>query len=185
MNDEIQYRCAGFIQAEIERYAEELEAELPSRPREPTDDENETGNETTGEVTVEKEKKGRKGKGKSDTGTSIPMDGTKPRSTGFRSYFNKYPPVIRSKSHLEREYIFTSTIAAFLRVLRAGIIQPQHGVVLLTHYGRLGPAFDLSTKLMVDILREEGMVRENGQLVVDVIIRALREVRLFFAIHMT
>ena len=59
MNDEIQYRCAGFIQAEIERYAEELEAELPSRPREPTDDENETGNETTGEVAAEKEKKGR------------------------------------------------------------------------------------------------------------------------------
>lgn len=29
LNDEVQYRCAGFIQAEIERYAEELEEASP------------------------------------------------------------------------------------------------------------------------------------------------------------
>ena len=31
MGDELQYRCAGFVQAEIERYAEELEEAKPHR----------------------------------------------------------------------------------------------------------------------------------------------------------
>ena len=29
MSDEMQYRCAGFVQAEIERYASELEGDRP------------------------------------------------------------------------------------------------------------------------------------------------------------
>ena len=33
MTDEIQYRCAGFVQAEVERYAEELELENPEAGR--------------------------------------------------------------------------------------------------------------------------------------------------------
>ena len=31
MSDEMQYRCAGFVQAEIERYADELESEKPPK----------------------------------------------------------------------------------------------------------------------------------------------------------
>lgn len=30
MGDEVQYRCAGFIQAEIERYSSELEGDKPA-----------------------------------------------------------------------------------------------------------------------------------------------------------
>ena len=31
MSDEMQYRCAGFVQAEIERFADELEGDRPER----------------------------------------------------------------------------------------------------------------------------------------------------------
>ena len=67
-------------------------------------------------------------------------------------------------------------MATFLRALRAGIVHTRHGAILLAHYGRLGPAFDLTAKLMVDVLREEGMYKDNGKLVEDVIVEALKNV---------
>jgi cohesin complex subunit SA-1/2 len=68
------------------------------------------------------------------------------------------------------------TISTFLRAIRAGAVHVRHSAVLLAHYGRLGPAFDLCTKVIIDSLREEGMYRENGDLVVDVVTQALKEV---------
>jgi cohesin complex subunit SA-1/2 len=67
------------------------------------------------------------------------------------------------------------TISTFLRAIRAGAVHVRHSAVLLAHYGRLGPAFDLCTKVIIDSLREEGMYRENGDLVVDVVTQALKE----------
>ena len=81
------------------------------------------------------------------------------------------------RSQLEKEYIFIGVIATFLRAIRAGVINFRHSAIMLAHYGRLGPAFDLCARVIVDILREEGMYKENGDAVVDVICQALREVR--------
>ncbi|KAH8112371.1 hypothetical protein DFH11DRAFT_1607236 [Phellopilus nigrolimitatus] len=148
MSDEVQYRCAGFVQAEIERYAEELEGDRPQH--------SDSGSDSAPE-TAEKKKSHtarRKGK-KADNGIEVKE--------------------IKSKPQLEQEYIFNATTTTFLRALRAGVIHVRHGAILLAHYGRLGPSFDLSSKLMVDILREEGMYKENGVLVVEVIVEALKE----------
>lgn len=82
----------------------------------------------------------------------------------------------RSRHELEQEYIFSASMATFLRALRAGVIHIRHGSVLLAHYGRLGPAFDLTSKLMVDILREEGMYKDNGKLVEEVVVESLKNV---------
>lgn len=70
-------------------------------------------------------------------------------------------------------------IATFLRAIRAGVIHFQHSAVLLAHYARLGVSFDLCAKVIVDILREEGMYKNNGEAVVAVIFESLREVRRF------
>ena len=69
-----------------------------------------------------------------------------------------------------------ATISTFLRAIRAGAVHAKHGAVLLAHFGRLGPVFDLCTKVVIDVLREEGMYNENGDIVVDVVIQALKEV---------
>lgn len=90
------------------------------------------------------------------------------------SFLTEYLPSSRAK--LEQEYIFNTTMATFLRAIRAGCIHVRHAVTLLTHYGRLGQAFDLTAKLVVDILREEGMFKDNGDIVVEVVTRALQEV---------
>lgn len=67
-------------------------------------------------------------------------------------------------------------IATFLRAIRAGAIHFRHCATLLAYYGRLGPSFDLCSKLIVDILREEGMYKDNGEIVVAIITQAVREV---------
>ena len=59
MSDELQYRCAGFVQAEIERYAEEREGERPDGE----DGNEESGSESDGEATGGKDK-GKKGRAK-------------------------------------------------------------------------------------------------------------------------
>lgn len=61
MSDEIQYRCAGFVQAEIERYAEELEGERPERPED--GDDSDSGEDSAAEA-PEKLPRGAKGKAK-------------------------------------------------------------------------------------------------------------------------
>lgn len=69
-----------------------------------------------------------------------------------------------------------ATISTFLRAIRAGAIDVKHGVILLAHYGRLGPVFDLCTKVIIDVLRDEGMYNENGEVVVQVATQGLKEV---------
>ena len=79
------------------------------------------------------------------------------------------------RSALEQEYQFMATISTFLRAIRTGAVHIKHSDVLLANYGRLGPSFDLCTKVIIDVLREEGMYNDNGELVVSVIKNSLLE----------
>jgi len=67
-------------------------------------------------------------------------------------------------------------MSTFLRAIRAGAVHIRHGATLLTHYGRMGPAFDVCSKVIVDILREQGMMDDRGEEIVSVITQALQEV---------
>lgn len=88
-----------------------------------------------------------------------------------------------TRSMLEQEYQFMATISTFLRAIRAGVVHVKHSDVLLANYGRLGPSFDLCTKVIIDVLREEGMYNDNGDVVVEVIKKALLEVHFFVELH--
>lgn len=52
LDDETQYRCAGFIQAEIERYADELEQALPAPERDGDEDEDSNASDRENDVPV-------------------------------------------------------------------------------------------------------------------------------------
>ena len=151
LEEETQYRCAGFMQAEIERYAEDLE-ELSA----PEDDSADGASQDDAEG---RPKKGNNGNGNNKKGKGPSR--AEPRM---------------SRSKMEREYIFLGVVATFLSAIRAGAVHFRHLATLLAHYGRLGPAFDLCAKVVVDILREEGMYRDNGETVVAVVLQALRDV---------
>ena len=55
-----------------------------------------------------------------------------------------------------------------LHAIRAGAVDFKHNDVLLANHGRLGPSFDLCTKVIIDVLREEGMYNDDGEMVVEV-----------------
>ena len=151
----MQYRCAGFVQAEIESYAEELAETAPDEHGSSEDDDDEE------EPEPEEQPKGKKGRGvKNKTVAKVAAQLTRPKS----------------RVQLEKEYVFVGVVTTFLRAIRAGVIHFRHSVTLLAHYGRLGPTFDLCTKVVIDILREEGMYKENGDAVAVIICQALQEV---------
>jgi cohesin complex subunit SA-1/2 len=77
---------------------------------------------------------------------------------------------------LEEEYLFIDVVSTYLRAIRVGAVNVRHGAVLLAHYGRLGPAFDACVKIVVDVLREEGMMYDNADVVVTVVTQAMQEV---------
>ncbi|KZT04963.1 uncharacterized protein LAESUDRAFT_702953 [Laetiporus sulphureus 93-53] len=156
LDDEVQYRCAGFIQAEIERYADELEEAGPAREGSSDEDEESDSSRLGDEAQA---KAGKKAVANGD------------QSARQRSIVKRNP----LRAELEKEYAFMEVMATFLRAIRAGVIRFQHSAVLLAHYGRLGPAFDLCSKVIVEILREEGMYKDNGPIVVAVICQALRD----------
>ncbi|KAI6015155.1 hypothetical protein F5J12DRAFT_519559 [Pisolithus orientalis] len=151
LDDEVQYRCAGFIQATIEQYAELLEDERPAEELTEKDDSSDDQEDVRPVKNV-------KSKDRRKTQSKTP---------------ERSQPA--SKAPLEQEYQFVATISPFLRAIRAGAVHVRHGAVLLAHYGRLGPVFDLCTKVIVDVLRDEGMYNDNGEVVVDVVTRALKE----------
>ncbi|RDB23493.1 Cohesin subunit psc3 [Hypsizygus marmoreus] len=152
LDDEVQYRCAGYIQAEIERYADTLDNGTDEADAEAKDsDEDSSNEEREDDASAEKRRKGQQGR-------KSPADVD-----------------ITSRSHLEQEYLFIDVMSTFLRAIRAGAIHIRHGAILLAHYGRLGAAFDQCSKVVVDVLREEGMMNDHGEVVVSVITQALRE----------
>lgn len=82
-----------------------------------------------------------------------------------------------SRSRLEQEYNFIDVLSTFLRAIHTGVIHLRHGGILLAHYGRLGSAFDACLKVIVDVLREDGTINKEGELVVSIVTQALQEVR--------
>ncbi|KAH9035024.1 hypothetical protein EDB85DRAFT_1945370 [Lactarius pseudohatsudake] len=157
LDEEVQIRCAAFVQAEIEYFTEEVAV------RGETAGGNGSGDEGVSNDDDATPKKGSNRKGKK------PMNGTKETRTTAPAGKQT------TRAQLEQEYVFMGVISTFLRAIRAGAIHPTHSVVLLTHHGRLGVAFDHCSKIVVDVLREEGMYKGHGDVVVDVVTSALKD----------
>lgn len=158
LDEEVQLRCAAFVQAEIECFTEEVAV-----PNDIADGGDRSGGEGVSgdDDATPKKGSGRKGRksinGTKETRTTVP---------GGKQ---------TTRAQLEQEYVFMGVISTFLRAIRAGAIHPIHSAVLLTHHGRLGVAFDHCTKIVVDLLREEGMYKGQGDVVVDVVTSALKD----------
>ncbi|XP_006455307.1 hypothetical protein AGABI2DRAFT_121237 [Agaricus bisporus var. bisporus H97] len=155
LDDETQHRCAGYLQAEIERFVELLEDDAThTEPKPATDDEQASADEEDERSKSKSKETGKAAQGKKSQKKEVDTE---------------------SRSWLEREYLFIDVISTFLRAVRAGAINIQHGSVLLAHYGRLGVAFDTCVKVVVDILREEGLAGGNGEIIVAVVTKAVQE----------
>ncbi|CAE6434925.1 unnamed protein product, partial [Rhizoctonia solani] len=141
--DELQLRCKDYIQTEIEQYIDLLDEERG--------DDNESGsdNDSSGLSDEDGNKKPKKSNKRAK----------KPEKSGSPSS-NVLP-----QARLEREYAFHLVISAFLRAIRTGAINIEHSAVLLGHYGRVSSVYDQCTKVIIEVLREEGMYGGNAELV--------------------
>lgn len=164
--EETQFRCAGFVQAEMERYLEQITTEKPSSSPE--------------------EKNGKDGDSDSDMDSDEDSDAT-PELTK-KTPKTKKPKVAAnakskdeiearpSQAFLEREVIFCSTISQFITAIRVGVVDIQHGTGLLAQFGKLSSVFDACLKILVETLREQGVLNGRGDEVCKVILDCIEEV---------
>ncbi len=61
--------------------------------------------------------------------------------------------------------------------MKAGIVHVKHIAKPLAYFGRLGATFDQCMKVVIELLREEGMYKSNGFIVADVVKEVIKEVR--------
>lgn len=149
------------MQAEVEAFAEEIQAREQMSEDEDSEDANTvrgSGSEDehgSPSKTSKKNRKRRSLKEKGDGDAKSLLD-----------------PVV----DLATEYSFISVISYFLRAIASSAIDARHSAVLLAYYGRLGTQFDHCLSTIITVLREEGMYKKNGSLIEHVICEALRNV---------
>lgn len=165
--DETQFRCAGFVQAEMERYHEQVSGEKPASSSE--------------------EKNGKDGDSDSDMDSDEDEDGN-PKLTAKKTSKKKKPKAAPngkakdqvearpSRAFLERELVFCSTISQFITAIRVGVVDIKHGTGLLAQFGRLSTVFDACLKILVETLREQGVLNGRGEEVCKVILDSIKEV---------
>lgn len=73
--------------------------------------------------------------------------------------------------------MFLDVTTMFLRAIRTGTIHIRHSATLLAHYGRFGYVYDQCCVYIVNMLRDEGLRDDQGDLLVAVLTQSLREVR--------
>lgn len=169
-SEELQVRCSGYMEAEIER-----QAELLAEEAEEVESDTPASNDNEGSDTeTESSQRGRKRKGKKAGGQK---KGKKVVATDKRK--RKTAAQIRADNAKERARLlatarFEQTLAPFVRAIHGGAFDLQHSVVVLKYWGRLGPVFDEQAKLLMHDLRDEGNYGSASDKVASILVDALQ-----------
>ncbi|KAN0066163.1 cohesin complex subunit [Thecaphora frezii] len=162
--DETQYRCAGFIQAEIERYIEHTgvrEKETRSKAAQnedaiesdeengakPNSDDEDDHDEDDPERTPRASKAPARGS----------RVGSRKASKAAKTWSKDTNVERPSRSLLEAEHAFCSTISTFVSAIRVGVVDAKHSTSVLVQYGRLGAIYDSCCKVLIEVLKEEAI----------------------------
>lgn len=151
---EAQYKCAGLMRAEIERYAAETTAHSSEEDDIINESDAESGEEADGGNRTVNKKRNRAGEPKAVT-------------------FGRQP---RSLAQLAAEYNFHDLVAAFTRAICTGILDLSHSSTLLIHHDRFGPFFDEACKQLGEALRHYGIYGEDGHSAASVVVDSLQGV---------
>lgn len=167
MEDRLQYQCAGYIQAEAERFGDEI---LELEHAQDSDDDNDTarGSSSNGDDSDDDSRAENKSKNKSNP--------SKRRKKADKVHLSPAELLQSSRKNLETEFAFSSVVFYFMRGIQVGVIDIRHSAVLLAYYGRLGGHVDHCVKPIVDGLRHEGVFGNNGEVVVHVVTESIRKV---------
>lgn len=196
-SDELQARCAGYIEAEIERYSDELAALKEAEQEQPDEDDEESdvGSDSDDEATSKKKKakskakaKSKKGKGKKDKDEGLPKKTPAqirgafcPRSVSARMLLISQTFFAAERAKEQARLIasrrFERTIFPFVRALHSSTLDIQHASVLIAHFDRFSALYDSWVKLLIQDLRDEGIYAKEGEKVATVLASSLQSVR--------
>lgn len=84
--------------------------------------------------------------------------------------------VPKTASDLQREHVFIRVMLTFLRAIHAGTVHYKHSIPFLANYARLIEPFDICSKTIAEIFRNEAILAEHSEEVCHVIIAALQDV---------
>ncbi|TFL03902.1 hypothetical protein BDV98DRAFT_563241 [Pterulicium gracile] len=143
LDEQMQFRCAGFMQAQIEQYLDEVSGH--SKPAKDSADSDDSSDEEE-DATNKKAKAAAKANERALNPATIHQD-----------------------------YQFMRIMYTYLRALHSGVLNPTHCTALLAYHGRFGDASSTCSKAIAEILRQEGIHRQNGDVVVHVITKSLTE----------
>ena len=89
---------------------------------------------------------------------------------------NFHCEVPKTAADLQREHVFIRVMLTFLRAIHAGAVHYKHSVPFLANYARLIEPFDICSKTIAEILRNEAILAERSEEACQVIIAALQDV---------
>lgn len=174
MDDELQSRCSGFVQAELDRYSEVLHGTRPERAgsadrsgsdhSESDDDERQTKKTT--------KEKSNKTKVTPDDGEYVPPL-RHPLLTRFLDETTKKPKAFQA---LALELAFEETISSFTRAITFNVIEMRHATTILSRYQQFGPFFDACAKTLAETLKDEALYGGDASATAQVVVDTLREV---------
>ncbi|KAH9813993.1 hypothetical protein DFH28DRAFT_329820 [Melampsora americana] len=143
-DQQTQFRCAGFIAAEIERFGNQMKEKAKEKGKWRIDDEEETEEEEE-----EVDRRGKKGKGKEKEKKVSRAD----RQRMYRS---------SSFKELRIQEEFEMLMTTFTKAICCGVIDIQHSNVILAHFNRFGDVFDLGVEVLIGSLK--GFCFGNGEI---------------------
>ena len=133
-SDELQYRCAGFIEAEIQQYASESGLNQFENPPEENDDDDDALSQQDLQSEAEPNEL--------------------QRTQGAN-------PLLKPFERLEIDYTFNESISTFVKALVLDVIHLRHACHIMAHLGRFTNLFDECVKYLVDHVRDEGLYNDS------------------------
>lgn len=83
--------------------------------------------------------------------------------------------VPKTAADLQREHVFIRVMLTFLRAIHAGAVHYKHCIPFLANYARLIEPFDICSKSIAEILRNEAILAERSGEVCQVIVTTLED----------
>lgn len=138
-SEEIQLRCMGYVEAEIEQFAQECRFNADEEDDEENDNEASEGDDSSDDEGRSKTKKKTKATSKSKQAKKT----KKQEST-----------LALQPDRIDSTYEFSEMIAVTVKSIRLGVMPIDKLPVILAHHGRFGVLFDSLNKLALDAIRE-------------------------------
>ncbi|KAK4699710.1 cohesin complex subunit SA-1/2, partial [Phenoliferia sp. Uapishka_3] len=166
--EELQARCAGFVEAEIERYGETFAEEAEEATQKDGEEDEEDDSDDDAADKRRKKKVNAKKVATREANKSKQKAAVVKTPAGIRARNAK------KQARLVAAATFNRIISGFVRAIHNEVISIQHASVILIHFERFDTTLDQWCKLLVQDMRDEGIYGNEGAAIARVIVETLK-----------